>query len=298
MSTGIDIVGWGAVSPAGWSAAELYAAVKNHAELPISTEERSPGAPHRKFRAVPPLTPPPAWLRQARLRRTSPIGRFTVHAALQALGDPALPLPAEVADRTGLIFVTQNGSVNYSRRFYGEVLNDPLLASPILFPETVFNAPGSHLAALIGTAGPSYAIVGDAAEFINAMQTATQWFRQGLVSDCLIVAAEELDWLSTEALELFPGPKIGAEGAAAILLRQTEACTSPSIQLQSITDPQQSKPLPDLATTILGHGFSVSSAWQIVLACETLRQQTDTTLQEVHSQDARQRTITTTLTRI
>ena len=69
MSTGIDIVGWGAVSPAGWSAAELYAAVTNRAELPISAEERTPGAPHRKFRAVPPLTPPPAWLRQPRLRR-------------------------------------------------------------------------------------------------------------------------------------------------------------------------------------------------------------------------------------
>ncbi|MCP5556979.1 MAG: hypothetical protein H7A55_04425 [Verrucomicrobiaceae bacterium] len=297
MSTGIDIVGWGAVSPAGWSAHALHEAVSARANLPITTEQRGPGAPHRQFRSVPALPAPPAWLRQPRLRRTSPIGRFTVHAALEALGDPALPLIPEVADATGLIFVTQNGSVNYSRRFYAEVLNDPLLASPILFPETVFNAPGSHLAALIGTAGPSYTLVGDATEFLNAMITGAQWIDQGLVRDCLIVAAEELDWLSTEALHLFPGLQIGTEGAAAILIRRSNQSSPGTIQLESITDPVQSSAFAENAPAgVLGHGFSVSSAWQIVFACEAMRAQALSTA-SVLSRDTHHRLITTTLTR-
>ena len=297
MSTGIDIVGWGAVSPAGWSAHALYEAVGARAELPITTEERVPGAPHRQFRAVPSLPTPPAWLRQPRLRRTSPIGRFTVHAALEALGNPELPLPANVAEATGLIFVTQNGSVNYSRRFYAEVLNDPLLASPILFPETVFNAPGSHLAALIGTAGPSYTLVGDTTEFLNAISTGADWIDQGLVSDCLIVAAEELDWLSTEALQLFPGAKIGAEGAAAILIRGSADSQPGTIQLESISDPGQAASTPEnVPAAVLGHGFSVNAAWQIVAACESLRQGSSSAL-TVQSCDTQRRIITTQLTR-
>ena len=36
-------------------------------------------------------------------------------------------------------------------------------ASPLLFPETVFNAPASHLAAILGITGASYTLVGDGA---------------------------------------------------------------------------------------------------------------------------------------
>jgi len=34
---------------------------------------------------------------------------------------------------------------------YDETLRDPTTASPLFFPETVFNAPASHIAALLGT---------------------------------------------------------------------------------------------------------------------------------------------------
>ncbi len=54
----------------------------------------------------------------------------------------------------------------YSRRFYEEVLRDPATASPLIFPETVFNAPASHLAAFLGTTAINYTLVGDEGTFL------------------------------------------------------------------------------------------------------------------------------------
>ena len=68
-----------------------------------------------------------------------------------------------------------SGSVNYSRRFYDETLKDPATASPLVFPETVFNAPASHLAALLGTTAINYTLVGDPGTFLQGIALAADW---------------------------------------------------------------------------------------------------------------------------
>jgi 3-oxoacyl-(acyl-carrier-protein) synthase len=45
-------------------------------------------------------------------------------------------------------------------------------ASPLLFPETVFNAPASHLAAILGITGTTYTLVGDSAVGLLAIKMA------------------------------------------------------------------------------------------------------------------------------
>lgn len=187
-------------------------AVVTRSSLPVVEERRTEGAPIRRTRAVPPPAGQAAWLRHARLRRSSPAARFAVSAALEALGASA------AGPRTGIVFVTLNGSVNFSRRFYAEVIENPLLASPILFPETVFNAPASHLSSLLESTAPNYTLIGDSAQFISGMDIAAQWLAEGGVEQCLVVASEELDWLSSEALELMPGRRVASEGAAAVLM--------------------------------------------------------------------------------
>lgn len=230
MSTTIHITGWGAVSPAGWTARELADAVTAKASLPALEERRAEGAPLRRTRPVPAPGTQPAWLRHARLRRSSLAARFAVSAALEALGS------SNAGQGTGIVFVTLNGSVNFSRRFYAEVIENPLLASPILFPETVFNAPASHLSSLLDSPAPNYTLIGDSAQFISGMDIAAQWLLEGRVESCLVVASEELDWLSTEALDLMPGRRVAAEGAAAVLLtaRAPEGGTA-RIALDQIT---------------------------------------------------------------
>ena len=66
-------------------------------------------------------------------------------AALEALGDSANAV-REGRCRLGIVFCVMAGCVNYSRRFYQETLEDPSTASPLIFPETVFNARESESA--------------------------------------------------------------------------------------------------------------------------------------------------------
>ena len=72
-------------------------------------------------------------------------------------------------------------------------------ASPLLFPETVFNAPASHLAAILGITGASYTIVGDGAVGLLALKMAEDLMANPALDRCLVVGAEEADWLLCDA---------------------------------------------------------------------------------------------------
>jgi 3-oxoacyl-(acyl-carrier-protein) synthase len=229
------VTGWGAVSPAGWSAGALRDAVRDRLDLPVKKERRCEGAPERHFRPVPPHPSPPEWMKQPRFRRTTTIGRYAVHAATEALGEARLAAVQQGDLRVGVVFCTMNGCVQFSRRFYTEVEKNPSLASPILFPETVYNAPSSHLAALLGSGEINYTLIGDSAQFIAGLGLATQWLADGMVDACLVVAAEELDWLTDEALALFDGHSVAAEGAAAVLLEPRSQQNDAAPLLQQIT---------------------------------------------------------------
>jgi hypothetical protein len=112
-----------------------------------------------------------------------------------------------------------SGCVNYSRRFYDEALRDPSTASPLVFPETVFNAPASHLAALLGTPALNYTLVGDPGTFLQGMALAADWLGAGYVDGCLVVGAEESDWMTSNGFHLFSRRIVISEGAGAIYLK-------------------------------------------------------------------------------
>jgi 3-oxoacyl-[acyl-carrier-protein] synthase II len=233
---GVTITGWGAVSPAGWSAESLSQVMEAGSPLPFATGRRSEEALECRFRKVPALTTPPDWMKLPRFRRTTAAARHAVHAAVEALGPERLAKAQSGEWRVGVIFCTMNGCVQFSRRFYAEVLSNPLLASPILFPETVYNAPSSHISALLGSREINCTLVGDSAQFLRGMEMATHWLEDGLVEACLVVAAEEQDWLSDEGLLMFHRDGITAEGAAAVLLEKTDVKTEGAVRLQHLTE--------------------------------------------------------------
>ncbi|WP_075086937.1 beta-ketoacyl synthase N-terminal-like domain-containing protein [Verrucomicrobium spinosum] len=237
-STPICLTGWGAVSPAGWNATTLADAVLAGIPLPHAAERRVPEAQERKFRRVPPIPVTPEWMKLPRLRRTTSAARHAVHAAMQALGEGNLEAIRSSGRRIGTIFCTMSGCVQFSRRFYAEVLANPLLASPILFPETVYNAPASHVSSLLGSPEMNYTLVGDSAQFLAGLDLAAQWLDDGLVDACLVIAAEELDWISDEALLLFAPHGVAAEGAAAVLLEKDTSMseTPPGVTLHAVTE--------------------------------------------------------------
>lgn len=232
--TRISITGTGAVSAAGWGVEALMGALESGARPEASSlsRERKHGEPVMtpvfKAPAAQPTLP-----KSPRLRRVSPISKFAVAAAVEALGAERMAKVAAGELRLGVLCTLLNGCVNYSNRFFGEVLADPAVASPILFPETVFNAPSSHLSALFGSTAPNDTLLGDGAEIFTAVEIATEWLLRGDCDAVLVVGSEELDWLSAEALGLYSKHLIPAEGAAAILLE----IGGDGPQLVSISDP-------------------------------------------------------------
>lgn len=213
------ITSTGAVSSAGWGVTALLDALEHGRKSEISELIRECGAEKIVTPVMRvPIGKPGAL--PARLRRASPISRFAAAATLEALGEERIGKIRDGNLRCGVIFTVTNGCVNYSNRFFAEVLADPALASPILFPETVFNAPSSHLSAMIGSSAPNDTLISDGAGFLAAIDQAMEWISRGDVDCCVVVTAEEIDWLSAEALRLYPANFIPSEGAAAVVIER------------------------------------------------------------------------------
>lgn len=230
----VAIHGIGAVSPAGWGVLPLREAIAKGEPLPVKDLARTGWTVPLRVRPVPPPPERPAFLAHARLRRTSPITHHAVAAALEALGADAARVQAgDLA--LGIILCVMTGCVNYSRRFYDETLKDPSTASPLVFPETVFNAPSSHLAALLGSPAVNYTLVGDPGTFLQGLALAAGWLADGRVEACLVVGAEEIDWLTADAWRMFARRIIPAAGAGALYLHRDSPGPG-AVQLNSVTD--------------------------------------------------------------
>jgi 3-oxoacyl-(acyl-carrier-protein) synthase len=165
--------------------------------------------------------------RNPRLRRSSAISYFAVAAGLAALQHAGLTITPEIAARTAIVFAISSGGVVYTRKFYEQIVKQGAnTASPLLFPETVYNAPASHLAAQLGVDGASYTLVGDSTVGLAALNFATQLFITSDVDRVVVVGSEEIDWILCEAyrdwrLSRTVGKTRGAllaEGAAAVVL--------------------------------------------------------------------------------
>ena len=228
----VHIAGMGWVTPLGAGVDDVWTRLLNGETATAEMLSSPLGRDHPVFRVpASALAKAPA---HPRLRRSSAISRFSAIAGLEALENGEVKVDAETAKRTALIFAVSNGGVIYTKRFYHDIVESGAqAASPLLFPETVFNAPASHLAAILGITGASYTLVGDGAVGTLALKMAEDLMLSDGLDRCLVVAAEEADWLLCDAyqkwrllrsappIEPFQQPPRGtilSEGAGAILL--------------------------------------------------------------------------------
>jgi len=220
MKSAIAGLGW--ITPLGASLAQVQAALEagNVADTrPVQNAET--GAVHL-CRTVPPKLVE-QFGRNPRLRRSSPISYFAVAAAFAALADAGCTsLSPGQASRTAVVFGVSNGGVVYTRRFYEQIVKQGAnAASPLLFPETVYNAPASHLSAALGIDGASYTVVGDNSAGLSALHLGAQLLALGECDRVVVVGCEEIDWIVCEAFHdwrLASTPL--AEGAGAIVLER------------------------------------------------------------------------------
>jgi 3-oxoacyl-(acyl-carrier-protein) synthase len=179
------------------------------------------GALHRSIPVPPKLVE--ALARNPRLRRSSAISYFACAAGLAALAHAGVEMDKAAAARTALVFAITNGGVVYTRKFYEQIVKSGAnTASPLLFPETVYNAPASHLASQLGIDGASYTLVGDASVGLSALHFGAQLLATSDIDRCVVVGAEECDWILCEAYHQWRLARTPlAEGAAAIVLART-----------------------------------------------------------------------------
>jgi 3-oxoacyl-(acyl-carrier-protein) synthase len=189
------------------------------------------------IRRVPAPSDRPDFFKHPRLRRACAITEYTVASALEALGSH-LEAVRSGALRTGVIVCTMSGSVQYSRRFYSELLQSPETASPLVFPETVFNAPASHLASLLGLTVVDYTLVGDTSSFFQGLAIAAHWLTCKKMDACLVVGAEEMDWPTADAFRLFSRRMTLGAGAGAMLLKIGSSDPSDLAILESVPTPR------------------------------------------------------------
>lgn len=216
MSARIAGMGW--ITPLGAGLDEVWSRLEA-GERPVAREMATPHSPktHLAF-TVPPKTVE-ALGRNPRLRRSSAITYYSVAAALAALENAGIAMTPEIADRTAVVFAVCSGPVVYTRKFYETVvLQGANAASPLLFPETVYNAPASHLAALLGVTGNTYTLVGDGSIGLTALKFAEQLLALGGIDHCIVAAGEETDWILCEAYREWRFPITLAEGGAALVL--------------------------------------------------------------------------------
>jgi len=226
----VFITGTGWITPLGTGLEEVWKGIVAGTRAPVR-ELAGPGGRRGHFAATVNPKLVDAVGRNPRLRRSSNISLFAAAAGLTALGDAGLEaLGGAGLGRCAVIVSVSDGGVSYTRKFYDQVVREGA-GSPLLFPETVYNAPASHVAALLGLDGVTYTLVGDASAGLAAVNLGVELLESGQVDHCLVIGAEEADWILGEAYRQWrlcsaaPEVEIGsnrgtliADGAAAILL--------------------------------------------------------------------------------
>ena len=126
-------------------------------------------------------------------RRMSRISKMAVASSVEALRDSGLILDTMDRERIAVIMGTSYGSSSHVDDFYISLLRDgPRGAQPFLFPETVPNAPASHIAMFHGITGPNTTFSQNEISFENAILYAQNLLLQNMADVALVGGADEL----------------------------------------------------------------------------------------------------------
>lgn len=153
----VAVTGLGIVSPIGVGREPFWKALCAGASgiRPFTTADG--GLP--RIAAQLPEFDPREFIRSNHLRRADPVSRSIVSAARMGLADAGLAdagLPPErVAVIVGSAFGNARESVQYIERVFTK---GPSLASPMMFPNLVLNAPASYVAMEVGCTGANLTV--------------------------------------------------------------------------------------------------------------------------------------------
>jgi len=136
---------------------------------------------------------PSRFMKPGIYRRMSRISRMAVASSVEALEDSELNMDTIETDRVAVIMGTSYGSSSSVDDFYISLLTDgPRGAQPFIFPETVPNAPASHIAMVHRITGPNTTFCQNEISSENAILYAQNLLVQKQVDVALVGGADEL----------------------------------------------------------------------------------------------------------
>ena len=175
-------------------------------------------------------------------RRMSRISRMAVAASIEAVDDSGLCLERMNRERVAVVLGTSYGSSSHVDGFYHSLLADgPRGAQPLLFPETVPNAPASHISIYHRIQGPNATFCQNEISAETGMAYARSLLDQNIVDVVLVGGAEELSEILFGCYDAVDGlnkirvkddkdilPKPGGgivlgEGAAVLIMERRES---------------------------------------------------------------------------
>lgn len=147
----VAVTGLGVVSPIGVGRAQFWnalcAGTSGIAPLPDAVDVPRVAARIVDFS-------PREFITSAHLRRADALSRTIVAASRMALADAKLGAAMPAPERIGVVVGSALGNISESVQYLDRLFTKgPALASPLMFPNLVLNAPASYVAMEIGCTG-------------------------------------------------------------------------------------------------------------------------------------------------
>lgn len=136
---------------------------------------------------------PSDFMKPQTYRRMSRVSRMAVASSIEAITDSGLCMDDIEKNRIAVVMGTSYGSSSCVEDFYVSFLQDgPQGAHPFLFPETVPNAPASHIAIFHKITGPNTTFSQNQISSENAIVYAKHLLTEDQADIVLVAGADEL----------------------------------------------------------------------------------------------------------
>ncbi len=199
MKEKIVITGIGIVSPFGLDKDSVFdKIVKGESWLKETSKIKTNSIPSKLCGEIDPVILKKV-LVDGRSLRTTFISQLTLAAGILCLQDAKIKLTKDCSHRIGIFFTTSQGAINAIEEInYKLFTNGPDSVDPLLFSETVFNAPASLLSIKLGIYGPCIAVPMCNGGVGSIILQAINFLNLGIIDYALVGAAEEISQLVRE----------------------------------------------------------------------------------------------------
>ncbi len=201
-SSPVAVTGLGIVSPLGVGHQQFWTALSTGKSGVKPWSGASTQVPHLAARIVD--YSPGEFIRSAHLRRMDGLSRAIVSAGRLALADARLDNDAVPPQRMGIVVGSALGNISESVQYLERLFTKgPALASPMMFPNLVLNAPASYAAMEIGCTGVNLTVSQGEISGEHAVALGCELIRAGRADVVLAGGGDELDEIVMSAYRHF-----------------------------------------------------------------------------------------------